>query len=176
LISQGVAYGNTTTFRAALIPLIDNPSGFQIDLTPTPIDPTVDITVVAETCFFNTSTETQCEKDYSYDILATPDCPATVLTVYSTSVAYQFTATAGYTYIINVYFNGGTVPVATQIVSLPGVIVANSIFGLLTETDYELEVVLVDSGANETPCARLPFTTLPDNCVPPINASVMLTI
>lgn len=170
------ALGNTTTFRAALIPLIDTPSGYTIDLGPTPIDPTTDITVVAETCFTNTSTETTCEKDYDYVILATPDCPATVLTVYSTAVAYQFTATAGYTYIVNVYYNGGTVPVATQIISQPGTIVAQSIFGLLTETDYELEVVLVDGLGEETPCTRIPFTTLPDNCVPPIGASVMLTI
>lgn len=169
------ALGNSTTFRTSLIALIDTPSGFQVDLTPTSIDPTQNIVVTADTCFTNTSTETTCEKVYADSIIQSPDCPAVVLTIFATAVSYQFTASAGFSYIINVYLDGGSTPVAQQVVAQPGAIVANSIFGLLTETDYELEVVIVDTSGTETPCTKQPFTTLPDNCVPPTGTSAMLT-
>ena len=168
--------GNTTTFRAALIPLIDVPSGFQIDITATTIDPTLDITVTAETCFTNTVTETTCENNYPYLINAVVDCPPVILTVYATSINYQFTSVAGSSYIATVYYAGGSTPVAEQIISTPGITVLNSIPGLLTATDYEFELTVYSPSGEETVCNRIPFTTLPDSCVPPINASAMLTI
>jgi len=169
-------YGNSTTFRTDLIVLIDNPSGYSIDITATSIDVTTDLTVTAETCFMNTAVETQCEKDYVYTIQSTPDCPSNVLTVLSNSVSYQFTSTVGYSYIVSIYYYGGSSPVATQIIASPGTIVANTIFGLLETTQYEIQVVLVDTTGGETPCARQAFTTLDNNCVPPINPVVQITI
>lgn len=169
------ALGNSSTFKVSLLAIIDEPSGYQIDLTPTSIDPTQDITVVADTQFINTATDTTCETDYSYTIKVSPDIPATVLTVYSTSVAYQFNSTPGYSYIVNVYNAGSSTPAATQIIASPGAIVFNSIMGLTPDTDYELEVVIVDSSGTETAGPKQPFTTLPDNCIPPINAIATLT-
>lgn len=170
------AAGNSSTFSTSLIAIMDDPSGYSIDITGTSIDPTLDLTVSPDTCFTNTATEATCEKCYEYVILAAADCPATILTVYTTSVSYQFSATAGYSYIVNVYYNGGSTPVASQIIATPGVTVINTIFGLLSETDYELEVIVVDAAGGETPCARQAFTTLASDCQPPINASAMLTI
>lgn len=169
------ALGNTTSTKVALIPLIDNPSGHPIDIIGTTIDTTEDITVTAESCFINTAVDATCEKDYVSTISATVDCPATVLTIFATSMSYQFTATAGQTYVANIYLRGLTSPVATQIIASPGVIVFNSIFGLLTETDYDFELTVTNSSAEETVCPRQLFTTLVDNCVPPINAAAIVT-
>lgn len=174
-ITVADALGNTTTFRTSLISLIDTPSGYQVDITATSIDPTVDITVTAETCFTNTSTNTTCEKDYEYAINATTDCPSVVITSYSTSMNYQFTAVAGQTYIAKVYYNGGGISVAEQIISTPGVIVLQSIIGLLSETDYEFELTVVSPSNEETVCTKIGFTTLASACVPPTNASATLT-
>jgi len=170
------AYGNSTTITTSLLALIAVPSGYQFDLSPTSVDFTTDLTVVAETCFKNTSTDTQCESDYSDVIINSAACPAVVLTAFSTSVNYQFTSTAGYTYIINIYYNGGGVPVASQIIATPGVIVLQSIMGLLSETDYDFELVVVNGKGEQTPCPKQLFTTLASDCQPPINASAMLTI
>ena len=168
--------GNSTTFRTNMIALIDNPSGFQVDITSTTIDPNQTLTVVAETCFTNTATETTCEKDYTYTIIASPLCPAVTLTVLATSVGYQFQSNAGVSYIVNVYYKGGTTPVTTQIIPSPGIIVASTIFGLLIDTDYELEVVVVDTVGTETACPRIGFKTLPESCTPPVGASAGLVI
>lgn len=167
--------GNSSSFKTDIIDLMDIPGGFTVDLTPTSIDPTTDLTVTAFTCFSNNQSLATCEKEYKYTIYASADCPSTVLTVYTTSVAYQFSPTSGYSYIINVYTAGSPTPVAAQIVATPGVIVANSIAGLTSETDYELEVVIVDSEGSQTPCARQPFTTLPSDCTPPTGSTAILT-
>lgn len=169
------AIGNNTSVRVKLIDLIDNPSGFQVDITGTSIDATEDITSVAETCFVNTSTDTTCEKDYTDTIRVAAACPSVVLTVLAFSVNYQFTSTVGFTYIINIYFSGGSTVQTSQIVADPGVIVNNTILGLLSETDYDFEVIAVDTVGGETPCSKIPFTTLADNCVTPINAVAILT-
>lgn len=170
------ALGNNTTTNVSLIDLISNPSGYEIDLYPTTIDPTQNITTVADTCFENTVSETTCEKEYTSINKSEAECPSTVLTIYATSVNYTFSRDVGFSYIVNVYYAGGSTPVASQIISTPPVTVINSIFGLVSDTDYELEVIVVNSSGTETPCAKLPFTTLPTDCIPPINATAILTI
>lgn len=152
--------GNSSTFSTSLINLISNPLGFQVDITSTSIDPTLDLTITTDACFLNTTIETTCEKCYSYTIFAQANCPATILTVYSTSVGFQFSTTSGYSYIINVYYAGGVSPVASQIIATPGAIVISSITGLLSTTNYELEVIVVNSEAVQTPCLKQAFTTL----------------
>ena len=168
--------GNSTSFQTNMISLINNPSGYIVDITSTTVNPNESLTVVAETCFVNTTLETTCEKDYSYKIIASPLCPAAILTVLATSVGYQFQSNPGVHYIINVYFAGGSTPVATQIIATPGIQVGSSIFGLLIGTDYDFEIVVVDSVGAETPCPRIPFTTLPQSCTPPVSASAILVI
>ena len=170
------AFGNSSTFSTSLITLMGIPSGYTFELAPTSVDFTTNLTVVADTCFINKSTDTTCNSDYSDTIINSPACPTAVLTVYSTSVNYQFNTTSGYTYIVNVYYNGGGVPVATQLITTPGAIIFQSILGLLSSTDYELEIIAVDSKGGETACPKQAFTTLAAECQPPINASAMITI
>lgn len=168
--------GNSTTITTSLIALIEEPLGFSFDLALTSVDFTTNLTAVADTCFINTETETQCNQDYTDTVINSPVCPSVVLTVFSTSVNYQFTSTAGFTYIANVYYAGGGTPVASQIIATPGVIVIQSIMGLLSSTDYEFELIVVDGTGTETACPRQPFTTLADDCQPPINAVAIVTI
>jgi hypothetical protein len=168
--------GNSTTLNTGLIALIANPSGYQFDLTPTSVDFTTNLTVVADTCFNNTSTDTQCNAPYTDQVINSPDCPAVVLTAYATSVNYQFNSIPGYTYIINIYYNGGGVPVATQIITAPGALILQSILGLPAATAYDFEVVLVDGEGGETACPKQLFSTLAATCEPPINSSAIVTI
>jgi hypothetical protein len=169
-------YGNTTTFRAPLLSIIDEAGGATFDITTSSVDTTTDLTVTAATCFNNSQVDATCEKDYVDTISASALCPATVLTVYATSVGYSFPATTGYSYIVNIFLRGGSSPKATQIITTPGITVANVILGLASETDYDLEITVVDTASNQTVCPRHEFTTLPDNCTPPTNVVAMLTI
>jgi hypothetical protein len=167
--------GNSTTINISLIDLISNPAGYQLELNGTSIDTTTNITTTADTCFENTVSETTCEKEYVSVNKAEADCPALTITIYATAVAYQFLSDLGFSYIVNVYYAGGSRPVATQIVSLPTAFVSNSISQLIPDTNYEIEVVVVNTSGVETPCAKEPFTTLATNCTPPINSSAILT-
>ena len=167
--------GNTSTFTTSLLAILDTPSGYSIDLSATTIDISTNLTVVADTCFINTTTDTTCNEDYTDIIINSASCPATVLTIYSTAINYQFNSTSGFTYIANVYYQGGSTPVASQIIATPGVIVLNSISGLLTETDYEFELIVVDTVGDQTPCPKQSFTTLADDCQAPTNAVAILT-
>jgi len=169
-------YGNTTTFNADLLSIINEPGGQTFDITTSTVDVTTDLKVTAASCFNNVAIDSTCEKDYVSLISANVACPAVVLTVYSMSVAYSFPAANGYKYIINVYLRGGSSPKATQIITTPGITVANVILGLDSEVDYDLEVTLVNGAGVETACPRIEFTTLPDNCTPPTNVSAILTI
>ena len=170
------ALNNSSTITTSLIALISNPAGYSFELASTSIDVTTNLTVVADTCFINTETDTTCNQDYTDIIYDSGGCPAVVLTVYSTSVSYQFTVIEpSYTYIVNIYYNGGSVPVASQIIASPGIIIMQTIVGLLTETDYQFELVLVNGESTQTPCPKQPFTTLPDDCQAPINAVAILT-
>jgi hypothetical protein len=168
-------YGNTTTFRAPLLSIIDDPSGATFDITTSSVDTTTDLTVTAVTCFNNNDVDTTCEKEYVDLISASPLCPTTVLTVYATSIGYSFPSTVNYSYIVNIYLRGGSSPKATQIIATPGMNVTNVILGLTSETDYDLEITVVDISSNQTVCPRYEFTTLPDNCTPPTNVVAILT-
>ena len=170
------AKGNSTTFRTSALALITNPSGYQVDITNTSVDTTLDITVTAQTCFTNEIACITCEKDVSYVVAAPTVCPAVTLTLTSSSVQYEFASTPGYTYTVNVYYPGGMTPVVTQIIGTPAVIVNNIIMGLLEGTDYEIEVTVIDGAGEETQCARIPFTTLENNCTPPTGVTAILTI
>lgn len=168
--------GNVTSFNVDLINLIDVPGGYTVDLDPTPVDVTTDLLITAESCFTNTESDVTCEKDYTYTIYSTAECPSVTLTTYATAINYQFTATPGYTYTINVYNAGSSTPVASQIISNPGLTVLNSISGLTPDTDYEFEVTVVNGANDTTVCPKAAFTTLPNNCLPPTSAVANLTI
>jgi len=163
--------GNSTTFSTSLLAILNEPSGFTVSLAGTGVDVTLDLEVTADTCFINTAggQETNCNEAYSYTVVNSAVCPPDlVLTGYFTSVNYQFSTAAGYTYICNVYYVGGGVPVASQIIASPGSMVAQSIPGLLGSTNYEFEIIVVDAMGNETACPRAPFATVGTDCQPPI--------
>lgn len=170
------ASGNSTTAKVGLIALIDNPIGYQLSLNGTPIDTGSDITVTAETCFNNAVTNYSCENKYDVVLYSSASCPAITITAYSASVNYQFVPPTGYSFIMNIYVAGSSVPFAAQIIKNPGVLVQNIISGLTEDTNYELELVFVNGKGEETPCPKQPFSTLPNACTPPINPIVNLTI
>lgn len=169
-------YGNSTTFNVSLLAVAGSVLGYTVELASTSVDFTTDLKVETNACFENTTTNATCTDCYEYNITSTAACPSVILTVYSTAVNYQFTATTGYSYVAKVYYNGASSPVASQIINTPGTVVLNSISGLLSETDYEFELVVVNSNGEETVCPKQPFTTLGEDCIPPINSSAILTI
>lgn len=167
--------GNATTFRTSAIDLISNPSGYQLDITATTVDVSLDITVTAYTCFKNTITDTTCEKETTY-VVASPDpCPSVMLTLYSDSIDYQFTSVSGNSYVVNVYYASGSTPVVTQIIGTPPVTVSNTISGLLDNTNYDFELTVTDGSGDSTVCPRTTFTTLTNACTPPTGVVAVLT-
>lgn len=168
--------GNSTTVTAKLIDLISDHTGLQIDITATPVDPTLDITVIAKTCFYNKSSKVTCEKDYTYLISPGNSCPSATITIYPHSVSYQFTTVTGYNYIVNVYLRNSGALVASQVINSPGISVNNLISGLNDGTEYDLQITTVNSAGGEVKCGITQFMTIPVICVGPTTAIITETI
>lgn len=167
--------GNTTSFLVSLLDIMTIPTGYSADITASSLDVTKDMTVVAETCFENTVIGSTCEKEYRDIIINDGACPSVTLTAYQYYMTYQFNSTPKYSYIANIYYAGGSSAVATQTVILPGIVVLNQISGLIPNTAYDFELILVGSQGEETPCPRLAFMTLDDICFPPNAVTALLT-
>jgi len=168
--------GNITTFETSLLSLLNDPAGYTEDLSMSPIDFSLDIAVVAETCFKNTSINTTCEKEYCDVVKAPTDCPVVLITALETSMNYSFSSTAGYTYVVNIYYRNGSTAVATQNIATPGISVSNTISGLASATDYDFVLTLIDGEGEATDCTRQFFTTASENCPPPINVTAEMSI
>jgi hypothetical protein len=170
--------GNSATFTTSLIAILDEPGGYTVSLAATSIDPTLNLTVVADSCFINTSggSEVQCNEKYTDTIINIANCPTNLILGSSPiGVSYQFNSEPAYTYILKIYYQGGGVSVQTHVITTPTAIVSGLITGLLPNTTYDFETTVVDTLGNETVCPRTSFTTLGTDCQPPINASAILT-
>lgn len=174
LITVKDSANNSTTFRSNLIAIIDVPTGETFSLVGTSVDPALDLTITAETCFYNSSNEITCDKVVEDKIFASGDCPTITLQTFVNSVQYSFTTAIGYAYRAEVKNDLGSI-VATQIISNPGAIVTNIISGLLADTDYTFELTSINGGGVETVCPTVAFTTLAEPCLPPDSVVAVLT-
>jgi hypothetical protein len=167
--------GNVTTTSFTLFSYLSDPSGFTIDLAPTPIDITKDIEVILVTKFRNKVSNTTCEKEYKDVIYSEVVCPSVTFSVSSDSINYQFNSTKGFTYKLNLYYSGSTNVLETQIITSPPPSVNNSFMNLKENTDYELELIVVNCLNQETVCDKNYFKTLTSPCLPVINVTATLT-
>jgi hypothetical protein len=165
--------GNSTT---TLIPIIDTAAvtiGFAVDLTTTAVDPTLTLTVTTEACLYNGSLDTQCERELIFTLSSTASCPSVTLQAYDTAIQFDFNPDIGYTYVGQLYYLGGVSPVQIITINAPIFPTESKTFtGLITNTDYEFELLVVDGAGSITTCPKTPISTLTFPCNPPIQNGV----
>ena len=131
-------------------------TGFLIDISGTTIDPSLTLTITLQACVFNGGTNIQCEQTLETTIVSTAICPSVTITPYIEAIEYTYLSAVGYTYRTQLYYAGAVTPIQIITDLAPGANVAGTFTGLVKNTNYELEVVLIDGVGNETSCPRVP--------------------
>ena len=180
LITLTDSAGGSLTVPFNLITYLNNPSGFPISLLSTPINPTLNITVVIQPCLRNTTTETRCESYLTYLVVNSPLCPSVSFVTTSESIEYSFLTPVGnYTYTIELWNSTNTILLSTQVVPSTGIGTLTGTFVLLTpSTTYHIRVKVQATACPECEPTVCPFsivTTNVQSCIPPEDVTAEIT-
>ena len=156
---------------------INNPSGVSIQLSGTPIDPTLTLTISGDPCFTDTTTGSVCKSCLEYIINPEACCPDITLNPSVYGVTYQFTTCSGsITYTIELWNDAATILLQSAVYSVSGVQVINGAFNSLTGgTIYKVRIKTTVGGTDNY-CQFVSFTTNPDPCLPPTNVTAQIII
>lgn len=168
--------GNSFTQYIDVTTNLNNPGGVTIDLSVTPVNPASNLTISANICLCNATTNAECCNYIIYNLNNEAACPEVTLTPDITSIAYAVTPVVTGTYTIQLYNNAGTTLIAQNITA--GIALtpfAGSFTGLTASTPYKVRV-LVTVGESTTTCPFTPTNTLPGPCPPPTSVSASIAV
>ncbi len=164
--------GNSTTTSMPIISTVNDLLGFSVDIYTTSIDTSLSLTIELESCVANNSTGVTCQQILDYIIVSTAACPSVTLQAYNEAIQFDYSSSVGYTYRTQLYYLGGTSPVQIITDNAPAATVAGTFSSLTENTDYEVEVVVIDALGNETSCPKTSISTLIVPCLPPVQNGV----
>lgn len=174
--------GGTTTFNMDIIANLNNPSGFPINISATPVNGTLDLTVSMETCLTNTSTGATCQNCLEFVIVNSAQCPALAFVTNETSIDYSFSSNAGsYTYNVQLWDNTGTILLLNNVHVINGAQLVNGSFlAIAPGTNYKIRVTVTSTACPSCDANVCPFVAVATNplpCEPPdeVVATIILT-
>jgi hypothetical protein len=149
-----------------IISYLNNITGYTIDLSGTPINTALDITVDILPCLTNPATNATCNSCLSYTIVNTANCPEVTLTADTESVSYDFTSLSGnYTYTAELYDSTyGTLLSSQSQAAGSAVPVTGTFTPLTSSTVYNVRLTIVPTACLECPptvCGFNSITTSP---------------
>lgn len=159
--------GHIITETINVISNLNNASGVTVDLTGTPINSSLDLTITAALCLENAE-GSQCQSVLSTFLTNTTACPVVNLTPTETAIAYSFGWAGGAaSFEVELYDASGTALIQSQTTGVGGPGTVNGTFnGLTGGTTYRVRVKIT-IGENETICPFVPATTIAPPCIPP---------
>jgi len=170
--------GGSIVTTINLFAVINDPGGFPIDISGTPLNSSSDFTITSIICLENLSEGTECQFQLTATVINTFTCPNVSYSSTQTEISYDIThiASGTVTYTVEVYNNAGTVLIASQAttVSSPQTILG-TFTGLASSTAYKVRV-RATVGTKTTNCPFTPVTTLSEACNPPTNVTAELNI
>jgi len=173
--------GNSIQFNYDLISYLNNPTGYPFNLSGTPINSSLDLTIDITPCLYNSSTNATCESCLNYYIVNEASCPAVTWTQGSNSISYSFISQAGdWTYTVEVWDSAGSTMIANQTQAISGVqTVTGEVIGLSPATIYKVRLTIVATACDECQPKECQFTNVTTNlapCPPPPGVSAGITI
>lgn len=169
--------GNSTTVTVQVIPILNNPAGFQVNLAATPINTAQNLTISAPFCF--TDGASQCSKTVTDFVFNTTTCPTLNLIPTQTTIDYTANYTGGAANIsVKLFDVTGTVTIATQVIAVVGpTVLAGTFTTLSAGTQYKVRLEITPTGApGATLCPFANVTTVASTCLPPTNISTQIII
>jgi hypothetical protein len=153
--------GNSYVININILSIINNPSGFQVDLTNTSINKASNITITAEPSFTSTNTGSECQSILLYTIINQAACPSVTYVPTSSTIGFSFNSESGSRiYTVNLYTQLSEEPIASQTITTNEVTTVTGTFSDLTSnTAYTARVIVVVNGI-ETTCELTAITTL----------------
>ena len=153
--------GNSYVININILNIINNPSGFQVDLTNTSINKASNITITAEPSFTSTNTGSECQSILLYTIINQAACPSVTYVPTSSTIGFSFNSESGSRiYTVNLYTQLSEEPIASQTITTNEVTTVTGTFSDLTSnTAYTARVIVVVNGI-ETTCELTAITTL----------------
>ena len=154
--------GNTTSVSVDIATYLNNVSGYPIALAGTPINTLDNLTITANPCFYDSSTQSRCESCIEYTVINTEGCPSVTYTGYLDTIDYtSVIATGTASYTVELYDSTGTTLLSSQTQTITGPdTLAGTFSGLSSNTTYKLRVVFT-SGSGTITCPFSVVTTLP---------------
>jgi hypothetical protein len=154
----------------------NDPSGYTIDLSTTPVNQSLDMVIHSDVCLKNgTDTCTICVE---YVLSNQANCPVmSILVTSETSAMVSFTAvSAPGTYTLEIWDAAFSGVIQTQSIAIPSPqAISFTVTGLLPSTSYNARLV-VTIGTVTTDCPYAIFTTLPVLCLPPSSVSAAVQV
>lgn len=157
--------GGYATYNFNLIGYLNNPSGYPVNLTGSPINTSLDLVIAIEPCLENSSTNATCKSYLSYNLVNSASCPSVTYNTTQTTISYNFTSALGdYTYNIQVWDNAGATMIVNQIQIISGVQTVSGTFtGLGIGTNYKVRVTIQATACPTCEPINCPFVTIATN-------------
>lgn len=158
--------GTVSTFTFDLLLYLNSFPGYVIDISGTPLNTALDITVSLEPCLSNLTTGATCKSCLSYTIVSVTNCPEVTLTADTDSVTYNATSLAGnYTYTAELYDSTLGLLISSQTQAVAASTPFTGTFTPLTSsTVYNVRLTIVPTACLECPptvCGFNSITTSP---------------
>lgn len=168
--------GGSFTQYVDVVLNLNNPGGYVIDLSTTPVNPASNLVISSNICLCNPTTNAECCNYVSYNLNNEAACPELTLTPDITSIAYSTIPTVNGIYTIQLYNNAGTTLIAQNVVAgIAFTPILGSFTGLVSSTPYKVRV-LITIGDSTTTCPFVPATTFPGPCPPPSSVSASIVV
>lgn len=167
--------GGTINYTVDIANNMNNPTGISIQLIGTPVDPTVNLTIIGDPCFSNINTGSVCKSCLEYTINVNACCPDIDLTPTQVSVTYQFNTCSGtIIYTIELWDETAVLLLQSAVYSSTGVETKNGVFNdLIPGTTYKVRIKTTVSGTDNN-CDFISFITDPQDCVPPTDVEATI--
>lgn len=164
--------GNLVNATVQIIPNLNDPGGFQVNLAGTPINTAENLIISVPLCF--TDGESQCSKTITDFVLNTAVCPPITLIPTSATIDYSALYNGGPGSVaVKLFDSTGTVEIASQVTAVTGPItLAGQFAGLTAGLQYKVRMEITpDGAATATVCPFANVTTTPEACLPPVNVT-----
>jgi hypothetical protein len=168
--------GGSATFNMDLIGFLNNPTGFPLSLTGSPINTSLNLFIEIKPCLTNPSTDATCQSYLSYNLTNSSSCPAVTYTTSQGTIGYNFVSQVGdHTYNIQLWDSAGTSMISNQIQNISGIQTVSGTFtGLTAGTNYKVRLVITPTGCPSCDPSVCPFTSVttnPPTCPAPESVS-----
>jgi len=170
LITITDSSNNSMQMNVLIIPNLNAPGGFQVNLGASPINSSENLVITVPLCF--TDGESQCAKTITDFVLNTAACPPLGLIPTETTIAYNATYAGGAGSIaVKLFDSTGTVELASQVTVVTGPTgISGTFIGLTNGTQYKVRMEITPTGAaSATLCPFAAVTTPSQGCTPPAN-------